>query len=116
MTYISAAARGRLASAAMPGACLMMSVSAPVRPLVISDSDPLRMTIARDGRAGADQRGAEAFANRQHRDEHDDDAGDADERDDGGAEPLRNRPDAEQRDGDGLTEPPAHVSFSSRRR
>ena len=33
----------------MPGACLMMSTSAPPRPLVISLSAPLRITSARVG-------------------------------------------------------------------
>ncbi len=48
-TKSSAAATGRPPSCAMPGACLTMSVSGPVRPLVISDCDPLRRTIARSG-------------------------------------------------------------------
>ena len=33
----------------MPGACLMMSTSAPETPLVISLSAPLRITSARSG-------------------------------------------------------------------
>ena len=33
----------------MPGACLMTSTSGPPRPLVISLSAPLRMTMARVG-------------------------------------------------------------------
>ena len=48
-TNNSAAATGRPPACAMPGACLTMSVSGPVRPLVISDCDPLRRTIARLG-------------------------------------------------------------------
>ena len=82
-------------SRAMPGACLMMSVSGPVSPLVISAVG----AAAHDDRAiRAIPRpvigGLEPFADRQHRDEHDDDAGDADDRDERRAEPLRNRPDA----------------------
>ena len=49
MTYSSADASAAWPVRRMPGACLMMSTSAPSRPLVNSLSAPLRITSARFG-------------------------------------------------------------------
>src|SRR5258705_6440642 len=48
-TYSSAEAAGRLSLRRRPGASLMMSASAPLNPLVTSESAPRRITIARLG-------------------------------------------------------------------
>ncbi len=65
-----------------------------------------RRPASHDDRAPGGSRVAqhrlEPFGDRQHRDQHDDDARDADDADGRRAEALRNRPKVEERDGDDL--------------
>ena len=96
----------------MPGACRMRSDSVPLTPLVISLSAPLRITSARDGEPDSPIAAVKPAA--------------IDSTDTSTTttpampmmatpdEPrrLRNGPQVEQRDGDGLTNPVEHRSLS----
>ncbi len=99
---------------AMPGACLMMSTSGPLSPLVISLSAPLRMTSARSGEpapriAAVNPSPIDSTATSTI-----DDAGDADDGDGRRAEPLGIVRRLSERDGErSASEPAEHVSFPS---
>ena len=89
MTKSSGEAIGPRSFRAMPGVSMMSRAVSPLRPLVISVSLPARITITVCGSPTPAIAAREAFGDRQHAEEHDDDAGDADDRDGGRAEPLR---------------------------
>ncbi len=92
----------------MPAVSAMSRVSSPPNPLVISVSLPERRTMTVCGSPVPCIALAEAFGNREHRGEDDDDARDADDGDDGGAQALGDRPQRDAGDGDGLRQP-VHV-------
>ena len=81
--------------------------------LVISESVPARITMTVDGSPAVGHRRAEPLGDRQHRHEHDDDAGDADDGDRRRTKPLRNAADVDGCDRRDLCQPLEHVRTSS---